>query len=351
MMPPQPEDWGARRDARTAPASQQDTSPVYAPGGYQPTVPPMYPQAIPPYAPPRKRSPLGWILAFIGMGLFAVIVFAVMMIARKGRQIAGDMSSGRSGQVERAGEIALNESTADQVVSTGNETAIVKTYPLDDGATFSLKNINGSITVGAWDQPKAEVKVIRRGSDRNAQVFVNSSKGNVSIRTATTRNSQEIRYEVKLPRQMRRVDLNSTNGSVKLSDLTAEILVYCTNGTIELANVVGASKIHTVNGNIKATLLEAGDRSMEFENTNGNIDLAVPPGFKADLEASTSHGDINIDQTFGVTVEKGLVGQRAKGEIGNGGERLKLTTTNGSIRLTQSEARARETAKEKRNGN
>src|SRR5436309_1905508 len=85
MMPPQPDDWGARSGANTAPTYQQNTNPVFgAPGGYQPSVPPMPPQVIPPYTPPRSRSRVGWVLAFLGMGLFAVVVFAVMMMARFG---------------------------------------------------------------------------------------------------------------------------------------------------------------------------------------------------------------------------------------------------------------------------
>ena len=86
MMPPQPEGWGARSGASTAPTSRPETSPVYDPSvGYQPIVPPTYPATIPPYAPPRKRSPVGWILAFIGMGLFVLVVVAVMLMARFGR--------------------------------------------------------------------------------------------------------------------------------------------------------------------------------------------------------------------------------------------------------------------------
>jgi putative adhesin len=315
-------------------------------------VPPMHPQMIPPYTPPQSRSRVGWVLAFIGVGLFVAVVIAVMMIARFGQRFR-DNSSQRSGTpVAQAGETALTEANADLVVNSGNDSTLTKTFALGDGAKFSLKNVNGNITVSAWDQPTAEVKVIKRGgSDRNAQVFFTNTGGNLSIRTAQTRGNQDLRFEVKLPRTLGRVDLSSTNGVIKLSDVTAEILVNATNGAIELANVVGASKIRTVNGNIKATLLAASDRPMEFENTNGSIDLTVPPGFEADLDASTVHGGINIDETFAVQVEKGVVGQKAKGEIGQGGERLKLATTNGNIKLGKAEEGAKRSAKGKENGN
>ncbi len=353
MMPSPPEGWGARSAASTGPTSRPETSPVYDPPvGYQPTVPPAYPAMVPPYAPPPRRSPVGWILAFIGMGLFVFVVIVVMFAARFGRNRI-DTGGPTSAATARQGERALDEGSADTVVTLGSETTFTKTFTLDDDARVSLRNVNGSITVTAWDQPTAAVSVIKRGgsSDRSPQVFFTNGGGNLAIRTAQGRANQDVRFEVKLPRELGRVELSSVNGVIRISDINAEILTDSTNGAIELTNVVGASKVHTTNGYIKAGLLQASDRSMEFESTNGSIDLTVPPGFEADLDASTIHGSINIDETLGVQVEKGIVGQRAKGEIGRGGERLRLATTNGNVKLTTAEAPAKASAKGKQNGN
>jgi DUF4097 and DUF4098 domain-containing protein YvlB len=295
---------------------------------------------------------LGWILAFIGMGLFVLVVIAVMMMARFGRGRGNDFGGAPTTQTAaRPGERPFDENNAETVTNLGNDTILSRTFALGDGSKLSLKNVNGNITVIGSDEPKAEVKVIKRGADRGTQVFFTESGGNLSVRTAQTRGNQDIRFEVRLPRKLARVELSSTNGAIKISDVTAEILVDGTNGAIELANVIGASKIRTTNGSIKAALLEPSDRSMEFESTNGSIELTVAPGFEADLEASTVHGSINIDETFGVQVEKGIVGQKAKGEIGQGGERLKLATTNGNIKLTTAEPSAKRNAKGKQNGN
>ena len=358
MMPPPPDSWGAR-SAGTAPTSRPQTSPVYDPPpmGYQPSVPPPYPAMVPPYVPPRKRSPIGWILAFIGMGLFVLVVVAVMMMARF-RSRPSDSREIQTTQ-SRQGERLLDESTAETVTILGNDTTFTKTFSLGDEARLSVKNVNGNITVGVWDEPKAEVKVIRRSSsDRNTQVFFSNNGGNLSIRTAQTRGNQDVRIEVRVPREIGRVEVSSTNGTIKLSDIASEILVDATNGPIELTNVVRASKVHTVNGSIKASLVETSDRSMEFDSTNGAIDITVPPGFEADLEASTVHGSIKLDDTFGVEIEKGIVGQKARGEIGQGGERLKLSTVNGTIKIgiaepqtTESAKSAKGTAKGKQNGN
>lgn len=346
MMPPPPENWGGR-SAATAPTSRPGTTPVYEPStGYQPSVPPVYSSVIPPYTPPRKRSPVGWILAFVGMGLFVLVVVAVMMVARIDHRNNGGADS--TPTASRQGEKPFDESTADTVVTTGNDTTLTKTFVLGDEPRLSFKNVNGNITVTAWDKPTAAVSVIKRsGPDRNAQVLFTNSGGNLSIRTTQTRGNQDVRFEVKVPRELARIELSSTNGVIKVSDVTGEILIDGTNGAIELTNVAGVSKIHTTNGTIKATLLEASDRSMEFESTNGSIDVTVPPGFEADLDASTVHGSINLDETFGVTVEKGIASQKAKGEIGDGGERLRLSTTNGNIKLTTGEPLAKEDAKER----
>jgi len=351
-MPPPPDQWSARSSANTSPTSRQETSPVYdSSGGYQPTVPPQYPSTIPPYMPPRRRSPVGWILAFIGMGLFVLVVIAVALMARFARNNGGGPGSGPP-PATRQGENALDDKTADTVTKTGSDTTLVKTFQMVDTGKVLLKNVNGNITVSGWDQPQAQVTVIKSGgSDRGPQVFFSSNGGTLAVRTGETRGNQNVRFEVKLPRHLSRVELSSTNGVIKISDVTADILIDGTNGSIELANIAGVSKVRTTNGSIKAGLLEPSDRSMEFESVNGSIEVTVPPEFEADLEASTLHGSINLDNSFGVQVEKGLVGQKAKGEINQGGERLKLSTVNGNIKLSTAEADTKASTKGRQNGN
>jgi Putative adhesin len=338
MMPPQPEGRGARSGASTAPTSRPETTPVYDPSaGYQPTVPP-YPSVVPQYAPPRSRSPVGWILAFIGAGLFVVVVLAVMFMARAGRRAITEISSGpTSPPVVQPGESVLSADNADQSATTGTETTLTKTFALGDHAKFSIKNINGSITVEAWDQPKAEVRVIKRGSDRGAQVIFSFSANNLALRTGVPRNSgkQDIRYEVKIPREMGRVDLNSVNGSIKLSSVSGQIVLESTNGNIELTDVAGVSKAQTTNGRITAVLEEATEGQMEFTAVNGHIFITIKSDFDANLEASTVHGSIDIDDQFGIPVERQIVGQHARGQIGSGGSTLRITTVNGGIKLAK----------------
>jgi hypothetical protein len=301
----------------------------------------------------RSRSTLAFAIAFSVIGLLITIGFAAVVIPRVARRAEMRMTAANGSikvspitsspamspqvaPVAQSGETAL-ESSSDPVSTSAVETTLLRTFALSAGSTFSIKNISGSISVEAWDQPKAEVRVLKRGPDRGAQVFFTSSANNLSLRTGVPgdNNSQDVRYEVKVPREMGRVDLKSVNGSVKLSDVTGQIFVENGNGSIELNEVVGVSKIQTANGKITATLKEASDGPMEFATANGKIDVTILSDFDAELDASTVHGSVDIDEQLGIPVQKEMVGQHARGRIGSGGQPLKLTAINGSIKLSK----------------
>lgn len=295
---------------------------------------------VPPYTPPRSRSRVGLILAFIGVGLFVAVVIAVMMIARFGRKFADNVQNVKGPPpVAQPGETLLGETSADQVIQTGNETAFIKTFPLDNGAAFSLRNVNGSITITAWNEQKVEIRALQKGTDRSTRAFFSGGKKGISIRTAEGRGGPEVRYEVRLPRELGLVELTSVNGSIKMSDVTGQIVLETTNGSIDLASVSGVSRVKTVNGKIKALLAEASDGPMSLETSNGSVELTVKPDFNAILDANAVHGSVSIDDQLGITVDRQIVGQHARGQIGTGGPLMKISTVNGSVKVFKEKAK------------
>jgi Toastrack DUF4097 len=300
----------------------------------------------------RSRLILACAIGFSLLGLLVTICSAMMLITRVSRRavpsitavsgsirLAPETAERRSRLVEpvaQPGETAF-ESSADQTSVSGNGATMTRTFPLAAGSKFSVKNMIGSISVEAWDLPRAEVKLIKRGPGRGARVFFVSSTNDLSLRTEAPDgdSNQDIRYEVKIPRDMGRVELMAAIGSVKLSGVTAKISVQNANGSIELNDVVGVSRVQTTNGKINATLAGASDGPMEFVTANGRIDVTIKGDFAAELDASTVHGGINIDDQLGIPVKKEMVGQHARGQIGSGGPALKLTAINGSVKLSK----------------
>jgi hypothetical protein len=340
MRMDEPETWGARSFANTAPTSHPVTTPVADQGYYQPSAHPQYPMVahhVPPFVPPKSRSPIAWILGFIGIAVFVVIILAVMFVASRGRR-GGSLRIDPPAETARANELTLNVSTADRVEPMGSETALVKTFPLSADARVNVRNINGSITVTSWNEPRAEVRAIKKGSvDEGGQPFISNERGNLSIRTGTgRRNSTEVRYEIKLPQNVDQLLLETQNGPIKITGVAGDkINVESTNGTVDLTDVIGLSNAKTTNGEIKVVISEWRDEDLSLSTTNGSVLLQLKTVVNAELDAQSVRGAISVDDSFGVSVERQAARQRASGTIGEGGQRISIRTVTGSIRVTK----------------
>jgi hypothetical protein len=345
-MDAQPETWSVGSFANTAPTGRPTTSPVVNQSYYQPPGPMAHPMPghhVPPFIPPKSRSPIAWILGFIGIAGFVVIILAVMFVARSGRR-GVDLRAERGGPTEtaRSGEIALGPATADRIEPLGNETALVKSVTLSPDARVVVRGLNGSITITTWNKPEAEIRSIKKGNpDEGPQTFIRNDRGNLSIRTASGRRNSDVRYEIKLPQSVEDLQVESENAGIKISDITGDkIRIKTRNGTIDLANIIGELTAETTNGAINAQMGNWHDEELSFSTVNGPISLQLKGDeINAELEASAVSGAISIDDKFGITVERQPGSQRAEGAIGNGGAQVRLKTVNGSIRVSRVEGK------------
>jgi DUF4097 and DUF4098 domain-containing protein YvlB len=363
MMPSQPDTAGSHRATDTSPTSTPRTSPFYPPqpqpqGYYQPPVVPVMPY-IPPGPP--KRSPWGWIIALVSIGLFAAMFAGVLFISRRVRRPARPDSPPQSVE-QRAGEATLTEE--------------VKTFPLTPDSKVSVTNISGEVSIEGWDQPQAEVRVTRRGGSpddrRRVEVKYIFDGTNLTLRTAQNRNGIDVKYDIKLPRGTKLItvegvssdlnisDLNgpvsvntqsgsiemrdingdvtasTASGSINISEIRGKISANSASGSIEIRDIVGTVKANTASGdmNVVFETVTSGDE-LKFSSASGDIELTFRGDINADLSAETVSGDIELDREFGIPVEKPVVGRRANGRIGQGGQRFKVNTVSGDIKITK----------------
>jgi DUF4097 and DUF4098 domain-containing protein YvlB len=226
--------------------------------------------------------------------------------------------------------------------SSGSETVLTRTLTLDNSAAVTLENINGDITIEPSDGPEAELTVIKRGgSERDresAQVKFFNDNGRLSLRTEIPSDTRDlsVRYELKLPRELGRVEIKLINGDIKVSGIAARMTVSTKKGDIELSDVTGVASAETINGNIEAQLTGVPPgRSMNFSSVHGDIEISFGSDFNADLAASTTAGSITLDDDFDIRVQRSMVGQQASGRIGQGGPSLTVKTVAGNIKLTK----------------
>ncbi|HWW61284.1 MAG TPA: DUF4097 family beta strand repeat-containing protein [Thermoanaerobaculia bacterium] len=230
---------------------------------------------------------------------------------------------------------------------------IDRTFDVRPGANLSLSNVNGQITIRAWDQPRIHVVAEREAEsldgDAATKVFkelrveMTPRNGGLDIVTHHPRSSfdffdaifgksvsAKVTYELTVPRSMN-VTVGNMNGRIQVADVTGNFNVETTNGRIELTRCGGSIDASTTNGQINADLVTiTKGKSLELETTNGRISLSVPSNLAADVDAGTTNGRIHTD----LPVETRRVDRNTlRGKINGGGTPVRLRTTNGSIEI------------------
>ena len=237
--------------------------------------------------------------------------------------------------------------------ATRTET-IDRTFDVRPGAEVRLSNVNGGITITAWDQPRVRViaeKKVKADSDqvqealKELRVEFQQRDGGLVITTKYPEEDgfssffdwlkgddidAQVRYELQVPRSMN-LDISNTNGGIHVSDVSGRLELDTTNGKIETARCAGSLDASTTNGGISAELTQVTrGADISASTTNGRIVIAVPSNFAGEIDAATTNGAIKTD----LPVTTRHVGDnRLRGTINGGGTPMKLRTTNGGIQI------------------
>ena len=233
------------------------------------------------------------------------------------------------------------------VIDLGSEAkeTWTKHYTLDRGGEFAVRNTNGRIEIVAGDGDGIDVtatKVARASSDDGAkdvlkQMSIKESVApdRVSLESAfdsigfSLVSSRRVDYVVHVPRWIN-VDLRSTNGEQKISDLGGTLKASTTNGTIDGEGLTGSARASATNGRIAIDFAKLGGGDISCDTTNGRIALTLPGDAKASLSASVTNGSISTDGQGWSVSEKSR--HHLEGALnGGGGTQIRLETTNGSI--------------------
>jgi hypothetical protein len=147
-----------------------------------------------------------------------------------------------------------------------------------------------------------------------------------------------------------RVDAGSVSGPVTLDALAGPVRVKTVSGDVEARSLQGSLSANTVSGEV--TLVDGRCDEVDVRTVSGDVvlDLHVDPegsyaantlsggvalrlddDVAADLDVTTATG--RIDSAFDIGGERGLVGERLTGRLGDGGPRIKVRTMSGKVSL------------------
>ena len=236
-----------------------------------------------------------------------------------------------------------------------------QTYALASDGRVELDNINGAVHISTWDQDEVKVDAVKYADSKErleqAHIEIDSGKDHLSVRTkypdheltfnwGSHNNPASVEYTLTVPRTARLDEIKLINGSLDVTGVTGEVHASCINGRLEAHNLSGRADLSTINGHLDAKFDQLRGSSLELKSVNGSLELTIPSDSKAEIEASTVSG--RIDNDFGLHVNHhSFVGHDLRGELGNGGPRIKLSNVNGGIEIRHaSDGRALSPAKD-----
>lgn len=224
-----------------------------------------------------------------------------------------------------------------------------------EGRWIMIRNMNGTVDVTPSTTDRVEVvgsRSTRRGNPEyvrfetkkygagDQDVVVCALWGESSSCDETGYRSRNdgrhgndvvVNFEVRVPRGVK-VAAFSTNGEVRVRDVTGEVEAETTNGAVTVTTAGGPVNASTTNGSVRVIMGSFPVQSdMTFETTNGSVIVSFADDLNAEVDLRTVNGRFLTD--FPVTISGRIDPRRLRATLGKGGPRIRLATVNGNVEL------------------
>jgi hypothetical protein len=268
-------------------------------------------------------------------------------------------------------------------------------FTLKPADRLSVDNFNGEVEIAGWDEPTIEVTGVKYASTeallKTMKVEVQEAGTLTELRTVrqdSIHGNRGARYLIRAPRKTVVDRVVSSNGSVRVHDISGSARIHTSNGPIRVENLkggvdaetsngaidldtvsgrinlktsngriraqdvsgqceaetsnggvtlrftdspAGPTRVHTSNGSVDVSMAKAPTDEFRAETSNGSISLDLPADTSAHVNARTSNS-INSDfDVMGNAFDREK--HHLEGNIGTGGPLIELTTHNGGIHL------------------
>lgn len=266
------------------------------------------------------------------------LVFAGLLFSSNGEQIHQQVRDSAAAVPPAAIEI----SATDEIEK------FEQSYPISRTGNVSVSNINGSITVEAWDRDEVRLEATKIADSKetlaDVDIRIESTADSFSVeadyrgRWNDKRNEGrprrlEVEFRLSVPRTAVLNEVETVNGSVTVSNFTNVTKISAVNGNVMASNLRGTANLSTVNGQVNADFDRVdGSSKINLGTVNGTVSLIIPSDVNATIKADSLNGNITND--FGLPVRKGqYVGRDLYGRVGSGEAQIKLSSVNGRLSI------------------
>jgi hypothetical protein len=299
-------------------------------------------------------------------------IFAAFIIICIGNIIivAQDKSSPKNKVVVKPGEIDIVQiGQSDNVVKTGNKNRHA-TYRTDGGDFCSTgdgkesvteyretilassnsltvdSKKNGEITVFGENRSdilvRACVQALAKTSEAATQLIngIRIEKGsNIYAEASSDEKRWSVKYQIYVPHKID-LKLKANNGGISINSVDGDIEFETQNGNIMLVKLAGNVKGRIQNGNVSVKLSGTSwnGNGLDVETQNGGVSIKMDENYAANIETGTVNGGFS-SEIDALKIEKkdgeryGWQTHRINKSINGGGEKIRIITTNGRIRI------------------
>ena len=233
-------------------------------------------------------------------------------------------------------------------------------YDANENTIITVSTINGQIEISVWDGDNVSLNAVKKSS------FGKEELDNIEINVIENENQIEIEAKyigqrsttpsvdmnIKVPRNVTVDSAITSNGAIQISGIKGDVITTTSNGAILIDDVDGYVTATTSNGRIEirgttgVKDLRSSNLGIEAEvfnfkenisisTSNGGITVYINSSLNADIDMTTSNGQISIN---GVTLDLTISEEKHKaGKLGDGGNALDIQTSNGNINLRKLE--------------
>ena len=256
------------------------------------------------------------------------------------------------------------------------EKTLDRTFTVSPGEALVVEADSASVQVSGNNTNQVTVRIRARASENDlAKLTLDAFQKDGEVTVLMKRQSQnswfnwgswntESNIEVTVPRNYR-INVRTSGGSVQLKDTTGSATLRTSGGSITVKGVTGNLLARTSGGGIFAETIRGdvdastsgGDlrlihvdgkvsgttsggsaqcslvganRGIVVRTSGGSIELTLPRSTAANVDATTSGGNVNTE--LPVTTTR-MSEHHLKGSLNGGGEPIELRTSGGGISL------------------
>ena len=280
---------------------------------------------------PRRMKEIEAMFRFAGRSVLIATLLALASVTMLAQEKKGSLSC-RDSNNWYGDRLVGNCEIREQTVAPSGGTLTI------DGRQ------NGGVSVKGWDQNQILVRAqVQTGAPNAGEAEqlarqVRIEIGGNKIFASGPDNQKDyhwsVSYEVFVPRRSD-LSVETHNGGIAFSEVNGRIDFSATNGGVVLRRCGGSVHGSTTNGGLVVEL--GGDHwdgeTLDVSTTNGGVSMSLPENYSAHLQTGTVNGSISVD--FPVTVQ-GRITKELALNLGSGGATVKVTTTNGGVRIKRS---------------